>query len=109
MLLLKHIFLTAILVETILVIHSVTTSDVKTGVKFYLWTKSNPDDHETIIFDDGYTHQDLDASAFNASANTKIFIHGYLNSGLRRYVLDMKDAFLQTYGKSVVIILLRFC
>ena len=98
MVLSNQFILSVILLGTIFFIQLVSTSDVKTGVKFYLWTKTNPEKQETLIFDDGFTKQDLDASAFNASASTKVFIHGYLKNGLEQSIQDVKDAFLQVSG-----------
>ena len=71
-------------------------ASIKSGVKFYLWTRQNAENHQTLIFDDDFTTSTLDNSAFNASVPTKMYIHGYLSNGLKEYIKVMKDAFLQT-------------
>ena len=58
-------------------------------------TRTNPEKYETLIFDEDFSMEHLSKSAFNATADTKVYIHGYLSRGTKNYILAMKDAFLQ--------------
>ena len=58
-------------------------------------TRTNPEKYKTLIFDEDFSTEKFSKSAFNATADTKVYIHGYLSRGTKNYILAMKDAFLQ--------------
>ena len=72
-------------------------SELKNDVKFYLWTRRNTEVYQTFLSNDssdGFTQPR--ESNFDSTKETRIFIHGFVNWGLKRYILEMKDAFLQS-------------
>ena len=99
MCLLHHAFLPTLMVTAYLLWKPTSCASIKKDVKFYLWTRQNPENHETWVFDDDFNKNYLDHSALNTSVATKIYIHGYLSNGKKEYVKVMKDAFLQTGWK----------
>ena len=68
--------------------------DHREDIEFLLWTRSNALDHQTFVFNDNFTIQDLHASNFNSRQETKVMIHGFRAFGTKHFLRHMSDALL---------------
>ena len=59
--------------------------------KYLLWTRSNPDQEQELIFDDLLSVRN---SSFDPTKLTKIVVHGYTGFGTMGWVENVKNAFL---------------
>ena len=59
--------------------------------KYLLWTRSNPDQEQELIFDNLISVRN---SSFDPTKLTKIVVHGYTGFGTMGWVENVKNAFL---------------
>ena len=59
--------------------------------KYLIWTRSNPDQEQELIFDDLLSVRN---STFDATKLTKVVVHGYTGFGTMGWVNNVKNAFL---------------
>ena len=59
--------------------------------KYLLWTRSNPDQEQELIFNDLFSVRN---SSFDPTKLTKIVVHGYTGFGTMGWVENVKNAFL---------------
>ena len=59
--------------------------------KYLLWTRSNPDQEQELIFDDLLSVRN---SSLDPAKLTKIVVHGYTGFGTMGWVENVKNAFL---------------
>lgn len=60
-------------------------------VKFYLFTRKNPRDRQSIHADETWDKSNLSSSNFNPMHPTKIIIHGYNSDMFLTPLIEMKD------------------
>ncbi|XP_055541424.1 pancreatic lipase-related protein 2-like [Wyeomyia smithii] len=63
-------------------------------VKFYLYTRSNPEDRQYVHIDESLEKSNLSTSYFNPSLQTKIIIHGYNADMFLAPLINMKQEYL---------------
>ncbi|XP_055916671.1 phospholipase A1 VesT1.02-like [Eupeodes corollae] len=68
-------------------------------VMFYLYTQESPDEPEEIFIDD---IESLENSNFNSAHETRIIIHGYLNTYKSDVNVVIREAFLSTGEYNVI-------
>ena len=59
-------------------------------IKFYLYTRLNPDDREMVHIDESWESSNLSMSNFNPQHSVKIIIHGYNSDMFLTPLIDMK-------------------
>lgn len=67
----------------------------KVGTKFRLYTRQNQNEPEIIRYDSL-------GSFYDPYLPTKFIVHGFLHNGIKKWVLDMKDAFLKVGDYNVI-------
>lgn len=60
------------------------------NIKFYLYTRSNPDDRQMVHIDETWENSNLSMSNFNPKHAVKIIIHGYNSDMFLTPLIDMK-------------------
>lgn len=63
-------------------------------IKFYLFTRSNPEDRQYVHIDDTMEKSNLSSSYFNPSLPTKVIIHGYNADMFLAPLINMKGEYL---------------
>ncbi|XP_055632870.1 uncharacterized protein LOC129773297 [Toxorhynchites rutilus septentrionalis] len=63
-------------------------------VKFYLYTRSNPEDRQYVHIDESLEKSNLSSSYFNPSLPTKVIIHGYNADMFLAPLINMKGEYL---------------
>ncbi|XP_065095314.1 phospholipase A1 member A-like [Ochlerotatus camptorhynchus] len=63
-------------------------------IKFYLFTRSNPDDRQYVHIDETLEKSNLSSSYFNPSLPTKVIIHGYNADMFLAPLISMKGEYL---------------
>ena len=64
---------------------------------FYLYTRENQYYPSTI----GY---DFDSVYFNPASSVKIIVHGFIDTALKTYIQDVKNAFLRAEDINVILV-----
>nr|XP_040232337.2 uncharacterized protein LOC120955495 [Anopheles coluzzii] len=65
-----------------------------TDIRFYLFTRSNPDDRQYIHIDETWEQSNLSSSYFNPSHPVKVIIHGYNADMFLTPLINMKGEYL---------------
>lgn len=60
-------------------------------IKFYLYTKRNPNDRQTIHVDETWAKSNISQSNFNPNHPVKIIIHGYNSDMFLTPLIQMKE------------------
>lgn len=60
-------------------------------IKFYLFTKKNPNDRQFITAGDKWENSNLSTSNFNPDMPTKVIMHGFNSDMYLTSLIDMKD------------------
>ncbi|XP_053667203.1 pancreatic triacylglycerol lipase-like [Anopheles marshallii] len=63
-------------------------------IRFYLFTRSNPDDRQYIHIDETWDQSNLSTSYFNPSHPVKVIIHGYNADMFLTPLINMKGEYL---------------
>ncbi|XP_029718255.2 phospholipase A1 member A [Aedes albopictus] len=63
-------------------------------IKFYLFTRSNPEDRQYVHIDETLEKSNLSSSYFNPSLPTKVIIHGYNGDMFLEPLIKMKGEYL---------------
>uniref|UniRef100_A0A2C9GRW6 Uncharacterized protein n=1 Tax=Anopheles arabiensis TaxID=7173 RepID=A0A2C9GRW6_ANOAR len=63
-------------------------------IRFYLFTRSNPDDRQYIHIDETWEQSNLSSSYFNPSHPVKVIIHGYNADMFLTPLINMKGEYL---------------
>jgi hypothetical protein len=65
--------------------------------RFYLYTRSNQ------FYPSSIGHE-FDSQYFKADKSVKLIIHGFIHNGFKKYIIDMKDAFLRVEDTNVIVV-----
>lgn len=66
-------------------------------IKFYLYTRKNPQDRQLIHVDETLEKSNLSNSNFNPDDPTKIILHGYNSDMFLTPLIQMKGGMLRFY------------
>ena len=69
-----------------------TTSTNVSEVRFYLWTRQNPEHEQELFF---RNEESVTGSLFNPEVKTKVLVHGFTSSGKTTWVRRVTAAYLK--------------
>ncbi|XP_050089310.1 uncharacterized protein LOC126573332 [Anopheles aquasalis] len=75
-----------------------------TDIRFYLFTRSNPDDRQYIHIDESWEKSNLSSSYFNPSHPVKVIIHGYNADMFLTPLINMKGEYLSRGNYNLIFV-----
>uniref|UniRef100_A0AAG5DUT5 Lipase domain-containing protein n=1 Tax=Anopheles atroparvus TaxID=41427 RepID=A0AAG5DUT5_ANOAO len=71
-------------------------------IRFYLFTRSNPDDRQYIHIDESWEASNISSSYFNPAHPVKVIIHGYNADMFLTPLINMKGEYLQRANYNLI-------